>query len=62
MPGGGTCDSIMTPGYDPPTKRFVGPFIASMLTHVWIYNGSLDAAEKVLTLASLCQASEAGVR
>jgi hypothetical protein len=42
--------SIMTLGYDPQAKRFVGTFIASMMTYLWIYNGSLDAAGKVLTL------------
>jgi hypothetical protein len=50
MPGGGVAKSIMTIGYDPQTKRYVGTFIASMMTHLWIYNGALDAAEKVLTL------------
>lgn len=50
MPGGGTCQSIMTLGYDPQTGRFVGTFIASVMTHLWTYNGALDAAEKVLTL------------
>ena len=52
MPGGGTCQSIMTLGYDPQTGRFVGTFIASVMTHLWPYNGSLDAAGKVLTLDS----------
>jgi hypothetical protein len=50
MPGGGPATTIMTLGYDPQTKRFVGTFIGSMMTHLWIYNGSLDAAGKVLTL------------
>ena len=49
-PDGGQMTSIMTLGYDPQTKRFVGTFIASMMTHLWIYNGTLDAAGKVLTL------------
>jgi hypothetical protein len=49
-PDGGTMTSIMTLGYDPQAKRFVGTFIASMMTYLWIYNGSLDAAGKVLTL------------
>jgi hypothetical protein len=28
----------------------VGTFIASMMTSLWVYDGELDAAEKVLTL------------
>jgi hypothetical protein len=50
MLGGGPSTMIMTLGYDPQTKRFVGTFIGSMMTHLWIYNGTLDAAGKVLTL------------
>ena len=44
--------SIMTLGFDPVSKRFVGTFIASMMTHLWPYNGTLDPAEKILTLDS----------
>jgi hypothetical protein len=51
MPGGGTATSFMTLGYDPAKKSFVGTFIASIMTHLWIYeNGQLDASGKVLTL------------
>lgn len=51
MPGGGTSQSILTLGYDPAKKTFRGTFIASCMTHLWIYeSGSLDAAGKVLTL------------
>jgi hypothetical protein len=50
MPGGGTAKSVMTLGYDPQGRRYVGTFIASVMTHLWVYNGSLDAAERVLTL------------
>jgi Protein of unknown function (DUF1579) len=50
MPDGGTGKTIMTLGFDPQRDRFVGTFIGSMMTHLWIYNGSLDATEKVLTL------------
>lgn len=52
IPGGGRSQSIMTLGYDPETKRFVGSFIASVMTHFWPYNGSLDAAKNMLTLDS----------
>jgi hypothetical protein len=44
--------SIMTLGYDPARKRFVGTFVGSMMTHLWLYDGALDAAGKVLTLDS----------
>src|SRR5689334_6698336 len=50
MPEGDPHTTIMTLGYDPQSKRFVGTFIGSMMTHLWIYNGSLDAAGKKLTL------------
>ncbi len=50
MPDGTPGTTIMSLGYDPQTKRFVGTFIGSMMTHLWIYNGALDAAGKVLTL------------
>jgi hypothetical protein len=50
MPGGGPATSMMTLGYDPQRNRYVGTFIASVMTHLWVYDGALDAAEKVLTL------------
>ncbi len=50
MPGGGTGITIMTLGYDPAKQRYVGTFIGSMMTNLWIYEGELDAAGKVLTL------------
>jgi hypothetical protein len=50
MPGGGTGTTIMTLGYDPQKQRYVGTFIGSMMTNLWIYEGVLDAAGTVLTL------------
>jgi len=50
MPGGGAATTLMTLGYDPVRKRYVGTFIGSMMTHMWLYEGELDAAGKVLTL------------
>ncbi len=49
---GSSGKTIMTLGFDPQRDRFVGTFIASMMTHLWPYDGSLDTAEKVLTLDS----------
>lgn len=44
--------TMMTLGYDPNLKRYVGTWVGSMMTHMWIYNGELDASGKVLTLNS----------
>jgi hypothetical protein len=50
MPDGSPSTSLATLGYDPQKKRFVGTFIGSMMTNLWVYDGSLDASERVLTL------------
>jgi hypothetical protein len=42
--------SIMTLGYDPDRGRFTGTFIGTMMTYLWIYEGQLDADQRVLTL------------
>jgi hypothetical protein len=52
MPEGEAGSTLMTLGYDPARGRFVGTFVGSMMTHLWIYEGSLDASEQVLTLES----------
>jgi Protein of unknown function (DUF1579) len=50
MPGCGPATTILTLGYDRAKKRFVGTFIASMMTNMFSYVGTLDASQKVLTL------------
>jgi len=50
MPGGGIATTIMTIGYDPARKKYVGTFIGSMMTHMWVYEGELNAEETTLTL------------
>lgn len=52
MPGGGPATTLMTLGYDPQRGRFPGTWIGSMMTHMWVYDGELDADEKVLTLTA----------
>ena len=52
MPGGGTARMIFTLGYDPAKARFTGTFVASMMTHLWIYEGELDAERRKLTLSA----------
>lgn len=50
MPDGSPATTLMTLGYDPARKHFVGTFVGSMMTHLWIYEGTLDEAGEVLTL------------
>ena len=51
MPGGGVGTMIMTLGFDPAKQRFVGTFIGSMMTNLWVYEGQLNG--NVLTLDTL---------
>lgn len=52
MPGGGTGVTMMTLGYDAQKKRYVGTWVGSMMNYLWIYDGELDAAKRILTLES----------
>jgi hypothetical protein len=49
-PDGGEAVTVMTLGFDPAKGKVVGTFIGSMMTHLWVYEGQLDAAGKKLTL------------
>lgn len=42
MPGGGEMSSIMTLGFDPARNRFVGTWVGSPMTHLFIYEGELE--------------------
>lgn len=44
---------IMTLGYDPDRKRYVGTWVDSMTSHLWTYSGTLDSTGRVLTLESV---------
>jgi hypothetical protein len=44
--------SIMTLGYDPDRKLFVGTFVSDCMGHLWTYTGELDTTGKVLTLTA----------
>lgn len=50
MPGGGDAHMLMTLGYDPVHHVFRGTWVGSMMTHMFVYEGTLDASKKVLTL------------
>jgi hypothetical protein len=41
---------IMTLGYDPKIKKYIGSWVCSVDGHFWKYEGTVDAAGKVLTL------------
>jgi hypothetical protein len=42
--------TLLTLGYDPRNQRYVGTWIGSMSNYLWVYDGELDATERVLTL------------
>jgi hypothetical protein len=52
MPGGGSGAARITIGFDPQKRRFVGTWVGSMMTYLWVYDGELDASGRVLTLAA----------
>lgn len=52
MPDGSEHVSVMTLGFDPAKGRFVGSWTGSMMANLWVYDGELDAAERVLSLYS----------
>jgi hypothetical protein len=52
MPDGTPATAVLTLGYDPQKQRYVGTWIGSMMTHLWAYEGTLDATGRVLTLAA----------
>lgn len=53
MSGGDTDRMMITLGFDPKRKRFVGTWVGSMMHHLWIYDGELDPSGRVLTLYSV---------
>lgn len=42
--------TMMTLGYDPEKKKYIGTWIDSMTNHMWIYEGTLDPTGRILTL------------
>ncbi|MDY0884495.1 DUF1579 domain-containing protein [Dongia soli] len=53
MPGGGMATTLMTLGYDSANRRYIGTWIGSMMSYLWVYDGKLDTAERMLTLDSV---------
>jgi hypothetical protein len=50
MPGGGEATMLLTLGYDPAKKKYVGTWVGSMMAYLWVYEGAVDAGGKALTL------------
>lgn len=48
--GSGEATTLITVGFDTQKKRYVGTFIASMMTWLWVYDGEVDATGKVIRL------------
>ncbi len=49
-PDGGTMSYVMILGYDPQRKRFVGSWVGSPMSQMFVYEGVLDDAGEILTL------------
>jgi hypothetical protein len=47
---GVTVNGVMTIGYNPEKKKYVGTWVCSMDNKLWHYEGTLDATGTVLTL------------
>lgn len=52
MPGGGMGKTVITLGYDPAKGRYVGTFIGSMMTSLWIYEGVMDESATKIVMAT----------
>jgi hypothetical protein len=50
MPGGDTATMLITLGYDPTKRRYIGTFVGSMMPTFWIYEGQVDASGRALVL------------
>ena len=51
-PEGETHNTIMTVGFDPAAGRFVGTFIASVMTKLWLYDGALEGDSRLVLAAT----------
>lgn len=50
MPDGKAAETLMTLGFNPETGRYVGTWVGSMMTHMWVYDGELEDDGRTLAL------------
>lgn len=50
MPDGTSMTAVITVGFDPAKGNFVGTWVGSMMTNLWVYKGWLEEDGKTLTL------------
>jgi hypothetical protein len=48
MPDGQSATMIMTCGYDGRTESYVGSWIGSMMSHMWMYKGWIEGENKLV--------------
>jgi hypothetical protein len=46
--GGGEATTLVTVGYDPQKKRYVGSWIGSMMPQLWVYDGWVEGNSLIL--------------
>jgi hypothetical protein len=49
-PEGGPWKTVITLGYDPAQNAYVGTFVGSMMSNLWVYKGTRDEAGRRLVL------------
>lgn len=50
MPDGSPALTQLMLGFDARKQRYIGTWLGSMMSHLWIYEGRVDASGKILTL------------
>ena len=49
-PGGINLVAVLTVGYDPAKKKYVGSWVDSMQSHMWLYEGTVSDDGKTISL------------
>lgn len=60
--GGDPYRSMMTLGYDPEKGHYVGSFVSTMMPQLWVYDGQMDAAGRLVLESEGPSFEEEGAR